>query len=359
MPKLRIRLQYFQADLFWWKSTSYPKQHMEMESQVTLLFHCTIISSCFTIHTLVISTNPQDVFYEHLDHEVEKLGSCNWVVSDELVMFVFQLKHLNVKSFFAVRKIQAHWMLVIGWGQGDIPYRGTHICYHRPNFAVHAFLLVINPTTFPSMWSRSQINWKHALSSSVDGFMISPIDILFTISSNTSWFMLNNLSAMLPKLHVSASNRPPVVDALTCWWLKVTKGKQISHWKHLLWYISKCCLCAWSDKDVALMPPRPYGNSQGNICGYRFGLLYIERGDESWETASAPPQLFQWRSAIPFRAFKDLVSYLSPVNPWTTKGQSPSWMPLSRASSNTLVPSSIFVVCKWWYSTETGGDCSG
>ena len=139
MPKLRIRVQYPRVDLFWRTSSSYPKQHMKMESQATLLFHCTIICSCFTIHTLVISANTQHMFYEHLDHEVEQAGSSNRVVSNKAILLIFCPTQLNVEPFFAVSKIQAHQMLVISGRQGNIPYWRTHICYHGPDLATHAF----------------------------------------------------------------------------------------------------------------------------------------------------------------------------------------------------------------------------
>jgi hypothetical protein len=65
----------------------------------------------------------------------------------------------------------------------------------------------------------------------------------------------------------------------------------------------RCCLCTlWEMEDVPI-PPCPYRKSHGNICGYSWGLFYMDSILSLWPTARILPPEFRCFSTIAFSAF--------------------------------------------------------
>src|ERR1700677_1330752 len=107
--------------------------------------------------------------------------------------------------------------------------------------------------------------------------------------------------------------------------------------RHLVSDILCFCL-SW------LIPPRPYGNNHGNICGYNLGFFQIDCGSFLCPIARTFPPSSRCLAAIAFNVSISVDSYCSPVRVCTVKGHLPTSVPFSNSVSCTLVASGILFV---------------
>lgn len=99
---------------------------------------------------------------------------------------------------------------------------GDKVVYHTgaPKYAIRyhislrMYLLLWNHLLF-HLYDQDHVLIEN-MHFHLEGFTISPSDILLAIFSMTSWLTLSNLFAISLNFWVSESKNPPVVDALTC-----------------------------------------------------------------------------------------------------------------------------------------------
>ena len=148
---------------------------------------------------------------------------------------------------------------------------------------------------------------------------------------------------------LSARRNPPVTLSLICSWLSAIRGKSGSSWKRLSWYMSSCIFRVSSLTCMTPFrlssPPKPYGNSHGNICGYNCGLWYRLSGVLFCPMPrTCPLTKCSIAFALTCCAFSFIMATsLSPVSPKTVKGHCPSIVPSSSSVSLTAVDSASLV----------------